>query len=286
MIDVQKIRLDSYLANERKDISKSQINKFIKSGTVKVNGSVSTKAGLKINPSQDSIEYDFLIEANPKHKKLQIHTIYEDDNVIVIDKPIGVLSHKKGAINEEDTVAEWALPRLNFDTFNNRTGIVHRLDRATSGVMIIAKNEISSKYIQKQFASRNVKKTYIAVVEGKLQTKHALIDMAIGRNPKKPQFFMISANGKSARTEYEVIKESKNYSMLELKPLTGRTHQLRVHLKSLGHPILGDNFYGNKSLDRLYLHAFRLEITLPTKERKIFEAPLPTLFDKIINDDI
>jgi 23S rRNA pseudouridine1911/1915/1917 synthase len=196
---------------------------------------------------------------------------------IVINKPLGVLTHSKGDFNPEATVASFLRERV-ADLDGSRAGIVHRLDRATSGVMICAKTSEALSFLQKQFSLRKVKKKYIAIVSGHLANEHAVIDMPIERNPKKPQTFRVGANGKSALTEYHVLETNDKLSLLELAPQTGRTHQLRVHLNHLGHPILGDTFYGGKPAERLFLHALSLEITLPNRERKTFSAILPESF--------
>lgn len=168
---------------------------------------------------------------------------------------------------------------------NARAGIVHRLDRATSGVMICAKTPEALSKLQKQFSQRKAKKQYAAVVQGHLAQEHAVIDMPIERNPKKPQTFRVGANGKVALTEYKVNQQSHHFSLLELMPQTGRTHQLRVHLTQLGHPILGDALYGGKPADRMFLHAHSLEITVPSSERMTFTAPVPKEFKQTIKQD-
>ncbi|MEI9914151.1 MAG: RluA family pseudouridine synthase [Candidatus Saccharibacteria bacterium] len=212
-----------------------------------------------------------------KIPKISIPVIYENDDLIVINKPIGVLSHSKGAFNPEATVATWMEDKYK-DEKNERSGIVHRLDRLTSGIMITSKTDEATKWLQKQFSTRKVKKTYIAIVSGHLSHPQAIIDLPIERNPKAPQSFRVGAGGKSALTEYTVLDTNDKFSLIELRPTTGRTHQLRVHLAHLGHPIVGDNIYKGKPADRMYLHAKSLEITLPNKERKTFEAPLPKEF--------
>jgi 23S rRNA pseudouridine1911/1915/1917 synthase len=164
----------------------------------------------------------------------------------------------------------------------NRAGIVHRLDRATSGVMILAKNPDTLSMLQKQFSQRKTKKAYEAIIVGSLPNPEANIDMPIERNPKKPQTFRVGVNGKTAQTYYKTVKTNDKYSLLELKPVTGRTHQLRVHLKQLDHPIVGDTLYGGKVADRLYLHAKSLEITVPGSQRKVFDAEVPKEFDQLL----
>jgi RluA family pseudouridine synthase len=166
-----------------------------------------------------------------------------------------------------------------------RAGIVHRLDRATSGVIICAKTPEALSFLQKQFSQRKAKKRYVAVVQGHMLEEHAVIDMPIERNPKKPQTFRVGVNGKAAITEYQVDQASEHYSLLELQPQTGRTHQLRVHLNQLGHPILGDELYGGKPAERLFLHAYSLEITVPSGERLTFTAPVPDKFQEVLEHD-
>ena len=144
--------------------------------------------------------------------------------------------------------------------------------------MICAKTPEALSWLQKQFSQRRVKKSYMALVEGVLKDEEAIIDMPIERNPKKPQVFRVGSNGKSAVTLYKVVKTDGERSLIELKPTTGRTHQLRVHLEHLGHPIVGDTFYGGKPAERLFLHAVSLELTLPNRERKTFKVPVPELF--------
>ncbi len=240
------------------------------------------KPSIKLKPGQV-----VTIEAfdNTKIKNdLKIPIIYEDDDCVVINKLSGILSHAKGALNEEETVASWLAPKLaGLD--GNRAGIVHRLDRNTSGVMICAKNKTSMTWLQKQFSSRKVKKVYRAVVAGRPEHDEAIIDMPIERNPNRPSTFRVGTNGKPSISGYKVLMASQHFSLLELKPQTGRTNQLRVHLKAINHPILGDSIYGGPPADRLFLHALSLELTLPSRERRVFEAKQPTEFNNVIKND-
>ena len=214
---------------------------------------------------------------------IDLPIIYEDEDCMVLNKPAGVLTHSKGAFNPEATVATFLRDKLR-GIEGERAGIVHRLDRATSGVIICAKTGAALSFLQKQFSERKVKKTYDAVIAGTLVPAEAIIDMAIERNPKAPATFRVGPNGKPAITQYKTLRVSAKHSLVELKPETGRTHQLRVHLAQLGHPIVGDRLYGGEPATRLLLHARRLEITLPGRERKTFEAPLPDLFLNIIEE--
>ena len=211
--------------------------------------------------------------------------IYLDDNVVVVNKPVGVLTHSKGALNDEFTVADFFRRYTTVGLDTNRPGIVHRLDRDTSGVIIGARNPEAAHLLQKQFADRKTKKTYIAVIDGHLKEQAAKIDLPIGRNPSAPSTFRVDARGKQATTEYKVLAANDTNSLVELKPATGRTHQLRVHMAYLNTPITGDRVYG-KEADRLYLHALRLEITIPTSDRRVFEAPLPAEFTSKFDEEI
>jgi 23S rRNA pseudouridine1911/1915/1917 synthase len=269
-----KKRLDSVLATEYPEISRSTWQKRIKAGHVSVNGEV------KLSPKQDVTDADSIAIHTPDaadYSDEELPIIYIDDNVIVINKPVGVLTHAKGAMNEEFTVADFFRRYTTYGIDTNRPGIVHRLDRDTSGIMIGARNAETASMLQKQFADRKTKKTYIAVVEGILKQDAAKIELPIGRNPSAPSTFRVDAKGKSATTNYTVLDATEKESLVELRPVTGRTHQLRVHMSYIGNPIVGDRVYG-KPADRLYLHAYKLEVTIPSGNRKVFDAPLPEEF--------
>lgn len=273
-------RLDVFLSETISRLNRSSISRLISEEEILVN-SASVKAGYKLK-NGDVIEVKVNIESLGKTEKIDLPIIYEDENCLVIDKPAGVLTHSKGAFNSEGTVASFIAGKVK-GMDGNRAGIVHRLDRGTSGIIICAKTPEALKWLQKQFSTRKVKKTYIAVISGHIEPDSAVIDMPIERHPRKPQTFRTSSSGRPAKTEYKVLKQGESYSLLELKPQTGRTHQLRVHLSSLGHPIAGDPFYGGPEADRLYLHATSLELTLPSKERKTFESKLPGDFEAILS---
>ncbi len=268
-------RLDVFLVNKMPNVNRSFIKRLCDTGKINVND-VLAKPSEKLK-SGDIVFVDFDLTTLDHIPKISLPILYEDDDVIVINKPAGILTHSKGAFNPEATVATFIKDKLNHMT-DERAGIVHRLDRATSGVIICAKSPAALKWLQKQFATRNVKKTYVAIVQGRPKPDAAVIEMPIERNPKHPQSFRTSSTGKEAITEYEVQTEKNDYSQLVLRPKTGRTHQLRVHLKQLGHPIVGDVLYGGEPAQRVYLHALTLELTLPNRTRKTFEAPLPNEF--------
>ena len=282
MVKSNKKRLDMTLAERYPDISRSTWQKHIKAGHVSVNGTVRESPKFDVTEA-DSIELSIPDATDFSGHDLPI--VYLDDNVIVINKPVGVLTHSKGALNDEFTVAEFFRRYTTVGLDTNRPGIVHRLDRDTSGIMIGARNPETVTLLQKQFADRKTKKTYMAVVAGQLKQTEAKIDLPIGRNPNAPSTFRVDSKGKAAITRYQVLATNDKLSLVELRPETGRTHQLRVHMQYLGTPILGDRVYG-KSADRLYLHAVKLEVTIPGGLRKTFEAPVPPEFSEFFNDTL
>lgn len=271
-------RLDTYLYEHYKEISRSRWQKYIKDSRVSINGKTITTPSYEID---DKAIIDIKLPEEKKFKKEKLDILYLDDNVIVINKPAGILTHAKGAESDEFTVADFFKRYSTYALDTNRAGIVHRLDRDTSGVIIGARNNETANLLKKQFAKRLTKKTYIAITTGIPKLEKARIDLPIARNPKKPATFKISSNGKVAITDYKVLKTNKNYALIELMPKTGRTHQLRVHLNYINCPILGDKVYGAKKADRMYLHAEKLEITIPNKGRMTFEAKLPKEFKNI-----
>ena len=282
-ISPTKVRLDIYLSTKfDTTISRSLWQKYIKAGYVSVNNKVATTPKFEVDETDE-------IALNLPEKEqtdVDLPILYEDDDVIVVNKPSGLLTHAKGGLSDEPTVAEIIRPKTSFATDTDRPGIVHRLDRDTSGLLIIAKNPESAAHLQRQFAERTAKKTYIAITDGKPKLNAAKIDLPIGRNPSAPSTFRIDPNGKPAQTTYHVLAENDAQSLVELKPTTGRTHQLRVHLAHLNAPILGDRVYGKSSDCRMMLHAQKLEITLPSGERKVFEAAIPDEFKRFFPEDL
>ncbi|HJP96166.1 MAG TPA: RluA family pseudouridine synthase [Candidatus Saccharimonadales bacterium] len=273
-------RLDVFVAQRMPRLSRAFIQKLADQGKIAV-AQVSAKAGFKLKEGQTvSVDYDQAeLDEVPV---ISLPVLYQDDDCVVINKPAGVLTHAQGNLSTEATVATFLRDKLK-DLEGTRGGIVHRLDRATSGVIICAKNQAALSFLQKQFQQRKAKKTYMAIVAGHMHPKAAVIDMPIERNPKAPATFRVGPNGKPSTTLYTVISETPSYSLVELKPTTGRTHQLRVHLAEQKHPIIGDPLYGTGTFgERLYLHALSLEITLPNRERRTFEAPLPPEFTQLM----
>lgn len=262
---IPKTRLDILLVEKYKSYNRSTLQRFIRDGFVTVDGVVAKKPNQKF---EERVKIELNVPTELKNADLKPAVIYEDDNVIVLDKPAGLLSMAKGEYCPEKTLEDFGL-------------LVHRLDRDTSGVVILAKNVEVQKFLRKQFQDRKTHKTYYAIVSGRPKLDAARVDLPIARDLKRPTTFRVDPNGKASETYYRVLKSDGKHSLVELKPTTGRTHQLRVHMKYLGHPIIGDPVYGDEDAARLFLHAKALEITLPGGERRVFEADLPQDFENV-----
>jgi 23S rRNA pseudouridine1911/1915/1917 synthase len=287
------LRLDCYIAEKLGLLSRSQIKaRELKAG---VNGK-EVKISRIVKPG-DTIEL-FWNEAAPADlipEDIPLDIIYEDERAVVINKPQGMVVHP-GAGNRSGTVANALFFREQsrttataggFPGSGLRPGIVHRLDKETSGVMITARDDEALAFLAGQFKSRKVKKTYIAVINGTPREDNGSIETFIARDPKDRKRFAVADRGRAALTHYRVIKKWQTHSLVLLRPKTGRTHQLRVHLRYIGHPVTGDPLYGiadnvfpNASL---MLHSRRLAITLPGEtEQRHFKAPLPERFTVMI----
>lgn len=268
----EKIRLDHLLVQQHPEYNRSSLQTFIKLGYVTVDDNIVTRPNAKFLANAK------IILQVPPTKELPPlpPVIYEDEHVLVINKPAGLLSMAKGEYCPEPTLENYGL-------------LVHRLDRDTSGVVILAKDPETQKMLRKQFQDRKTHKTYYAITDGHPKLDEALIDLPIARNLKHPTTFIVDQNGKASQTKYQVIEKTPHYSLIKLQPTTGRTHQLRVHLKYLGTPIVGDRVYNPESrADRLMLHAKELEISIPGASgniRKTFTAELPPEFTDFLNKD-
>jgi len=284
-------RIDKYIALNIKLFSRSQIKTRI--SKVFLNGEL-TKISKRVKLG-DYIEINYTdppsIDLIPEN--ININILFENQSVIVINKKQGMVVHP-GSGNFSGTLVNALLyycKKLNesFDAELMRPGIVHRLDKDTSGVLIVAKDIQTLEFLSKQFRKKTVKKTYLAIVKGKPPAQTGKIETGIIRDPLHRKRFKCSlSKGRKAITFYKIIKEWDNYTYLLLKPYTGRTHQLRVHMRYLDCPIIGDKLYSSKNKEFSYplmLHAFKLAITLPGQNQlKEFEAPIPERFKKIIKN--
>jgi 23S rRNA pseudouridine1911/1915/1917 synthase len=285
-----KLRLDRFLANHLPNHSRSRLQQLIRSGFVRLNG-ITTRPRQVVR-SGDKIEFTEpppeKIETQPEPIPLDI--LFEDKDLIVINKPAGLVVHP-GAGHREHTLVNALLhhcPALSGIGGQERPGIVHRLDKETSGCLLVAKNDATHRKLSRQFAEREVEKVYLALVAGKLRKQAGVIEERIGRHPVHRQRMNASLlRGRPAKTEYRVIRSTDEASLIECRLHTGRTHQIRVHLHHLGHPVLGDKVYASqlaKNFPRQMLHAWKLGFKHPsTSEWKTFKAPLPADFATAMN---
>ena len=286
------IRLDKFLAQSELNVSRVQFQQLIAEGGVCVNGEVQQKPAFKLEPGS-TVTYSFPQheEAHLLHQAIAVDVIYVDENVIVVNKPAGMVVHP-GAGNTRDTLVNAILhrwPDIARVGEEERPGIVHRLDKETSGVLILARNESAYNWLVRQFKSRKTKKTYLALVDGEPPTPTGRVETAIGRDEKNRQRMAVAYGdkGKNAITEYHTLERYADHTLLEVQPLTGRTHQIRVHMAFLGCPVTGDKIYGRrkKSIDipRFFLHAHKLTIKLPGEEEPTeFTAPLAADLKEIL----
>jgi len=284
-----RMRIDRHLVTALPELSRSRIQQLIRSGSVRLNGAITrphqlVRTGDQIeltNPPPEKIE------TRPEAIPLEI--LFEDDDLIVINKPAGMTVHP-GAGHHEHTLVNALLHHcstLSGIGGKERPGIVHRLDKETSGCLVAAKNDIAHRELSKQFATRTVEKIYLALVAGKLRKQTGVIEEKIGRHQiQRKRMIVISTREHEARTEYRVLRLNEQASLIECRLHSGRTHQIRVHLHHLGHPVLGDKIYGlrfAKNFPRQMLHAWKLGFRhTRTGERKNFEAPLPDDFEQAI----
>jgi 23S rRNA pseudouridine1911/1915/1917 synthase len=283
-------RLDVFLAAHLSELTRSQVQKLVAEKTVRLNGTW-TKASHKLQPG-DVIEVEAPAQ-KPSHlhaENIPLDILYSDEHVIVINKPAGLVVHP-GAGVEHGTLVNalvYHFPGIERVGHPDRPGIVHRLDKETSGVMVVARSELAYDELKRQFKAREVEKIYLALVWGRLQMEAGKMDWALGRHPRYRQKISIrSRHPRSALTYYSVKKILDEFTLVEVKPVTGRTHQIRVHFAAAGHPVVGDIRYGGKDKAgryvRLYLHAWHLVFSHPaTKSLLEFYAPLPPEFQKII----
>lgn len=278
----QGSRFDRFLTSRLPTHSRARLQQLIKEGAARVNGAL-VKPGYKMRAGDTiAVLEPPILPARSVAENIPLDVLCEDDDLIVINKPAGLVVHP-GAGHKEGTLVNALLhhcPNLSGIGGEERPGIVHRLDKETSGCVVIAKNDAAHRNLAKQFADRAVTKIYLALAVGRLSGNRGVIENAIGRHPvHRTRMAVVAADrGRTARTTWRVLAEiSPDLSLIECTLHTGRTHQIRVHLKHLGHPLAGDTVYGTRGkFPRQMLHAWRLGLTHPrTGERRIFESPIP-----------
>lgn len=285
------LRLDRFLAGTLPDFSRARLQTLIRDGFVQLNGKNprprdAVRTGDTIELTEPAIEK---VEALPEHMSLEI--LFEDDDLLVLNKPAGLVMHP-GAGHQQHTLVNALLAHcknLSGIGGKERPGIVHRLDKETSGCLVVAKNDATHRDLSRQFAARTMTKVYLALVAGTLRKRSGVIDKAIARHPVHRQRMSIARRqGRSAKTEYRVLQSGNDMSLLECTLHSGRTHQIRVHLHDLGHPVLGDKLYGGKragDFPRQMLHAWKLAFSHPRSGDEMgFEAPLPPDFAEAMRE--
>lgn len=263
-------RLDSYLSEITPDLSRSKIQNFIKSGNVKINDSI--KKPSYILKENDKIDFEIPEEEKLeiKPQNIPIEIVYEDENMLVVNKPSGMLTHPT-TIERENTLVNALLYKFNnnLSDINGefRRGILHRLDRNTSGLLMIAKNNKAHEFLAEQIKNHTITKKYRAIVKGVIKEDEFEINFPIGRNPNQPHKMMTRDDGKPSRTIVKVLERFKEYTYIELTLITGRTHQIRVHMKSINHPVYNDTLYGagqgKVKTDEQVLQSYYLRFTKP-----------------------
>ena len=283
-------RLDKAIKKQETEISRTRLQKLIEEGKVKVNGKIEknsyiVKIGDKILIEEEEPE---VIELNPQEIPLDI--IYEDNDIIVINKSKGLVVHP-GNGNPDHTLVNAVMAKckgsLSGIGGKIRPGIVHRLDKDTSGLIVVAKNDKAHIGLSEQLKKKEMKKTYIALVRGNIQENEATIQMPIGRSTKDRKKMAVTKKGKEAITHFKVLKRYGKYTLVEVKIETGRTHQIRVHMAEIGHPVVGDMVYSNGKnefgVEGQMLHAKQLIFQHPITQEKItLTAPLPEYFEKVL----
>jgi 23S rRNA pseudouridine1911/1915/1917 synthase len=289
IVDKPGVRLDKYVCDKFAELSRTRIQKLIASGYITVNEHVA-KAGLRLNAGD---RLRVILPPTPPSQltpeAIPLNIIYEDDDLLVIDKPAGLTVHPAPG-HPAHTLVNAILsrfPHLAALSDSLRPGIVHRLDRDTSGVIVVAKNSLAQAKLVEQFKARSVVKAYLVLVKGRLTPENGVIEAPIGRDPRNRKRMAVVAGGREARTEYRVVRYIGDYTLLEVRPETGRTHQIRVHLSAIGYPVVGDKVYGVKSayLSRQFLHASCLGFKLPsTGEYMEFKSELPPDLAQALED--
>jgi len=283
-------RIDKFLSRNLEDVSRSRIQKLIAEGKVLVNGARVSKHHKLVCGQEISIEdlSPTNIGTNIDAEEIDLKIVYEDKSILVISKEAGMLTHPAPG-NEKHTLVNalmYHCKNLSKLSGEERAGIVHRLDKDTSGLLIAAKDENVHHRLSEMFADRKVKKTYVALVEGRFKEDRGEIKLPIGRSRiDRKKMSVAIDNGRDAVTAFEVVEEFRHAALLNIYPRTGRTHQIRVHLNYIGHPIVADQVYGSRfsskiakdiGLQRQFLHASKLEFTHPVTEKLMeFEDPLP-----------
>lgn len=287
-------RLDKFLVTCLPEYSRSRLQNLIRQGLVTVDGEVASKSGLMLEAG--AVVQVYIPPPVPTTliaEPIPLDIVFENEDLIVVNKPAGMVVHP-AAGHSAGTLVHAALahaPQMLGIGGEGRPGVVHRLDKDTSGLILLAKNDAAHRWLQEQFRARQVEKVYLALVDGKPPTPTGRVEVAIGRDPtKRKQMAVVpSHKGRLAVSLYRTLEAFPRHTLLEVHPLTGRTHQIRLHLAFIGCPVVGDRVYGRRKpslpLERQFLHAFRLRLRLPgERQPRTFEAPLPQDLERLLDD--
>lgn len=284
-------RLDKVISKLEENLSREAIQRMIKNGAILVNGKAQKPSYKTAVGDIITLEEEIPKEIDLKPQEMPLDIIYEDNDILIINKEKGIVVHP-GNGNPDGTLVNAVMAKcknsLSGIGGKIRPGIVHRIDKDTSGLIIIAKNDASHINLSEQIQKRLVKKTYIALVRGVIKENEATINMPIGRNAKDRKKMAVTKTGKEAISHFKVLKRYNGYTLLEVNIETGRTHQIRVHLSEIGYPIVGDGVYSNGKnpfkIEGQMLHAAKLKFKHPTTGKEVtFAAPLPEYFKNIID---
>ena len=273
-------RLDAFLARRLPELSRTHLKRLIDAGFVTVDGRRAEGLGEDAEGLSVRVEVPPPEELSLEAEAIPLTIVYQDSDLIVVDKPAGLTVHPAPGHPSGTLVNALlaACPDLQGISGTLRPGIVHRLDKDTSGLLVVAKNDRAMKALQQQLSERTVHKTYLALVERVPKPREGQIEAPIGRSPRNRKKMAIVENGRESTSRYKVREEMPGHALLEVEPVTGRTHQIRVHLAAIGHPVFGDPLYGHASplLPRQFLHAWKLAFRMPLGGREVeFESPLP-----------
>jgi 23S rRNA pseudouridine1911/1915/1917 synthase len=287
-------RLDKFLVSCLPEHSRSRLQHLIKEGYVSVDGVIARKTGLMLQGERTiRVQIPLPEPTDLEPEKIPLDVIYEDHNLLVVNKPAGMVVHPSAG-HSSGTLVHAALahaPEMEGVGGVQRPGVVHRLDKNTSGIILLAKNDRTHRMLQTQFRLREIEKVYWALVDGRPPTPSGRIEAPIGRHPKhrKKMSVVTPEKGRDAVSVYHTLKTFKRHTYLEIKPVTGRTHQIRLHLAFIHSPVVGDTVYGKQKatlpINRFFLHAAKLTVRLPDEpDPRSFLAPLPIDLQRVLDD--
>ena len=283
-------RLDKAVAMLNSDLSRSFITKLIDEGKITINGKVE-KPSFKVKENDEIIIEEIVdTKSDIKEEDIPLDVVYEDDDILIINKPQGMVVHPANGHYSGTLVNALMFMEDSLSSINGviRPGIVHRIDKDTSGLLCVAKNDNAHHFLAEQLKDHTMAREYMALVRGVIKENSGTVDMPIGRDKNNRQKMAVVKDGKPATTHFVVIERFANHTLIKCQLVSGRTHQIRVHMSAIGYPVEGDPLYAGKNYDKLYkdgqlLVAYKLKLIHPkTKKEMVFEIPLPEYFEKVL----